>query len=48
MKSGYGFQKFSDGKIAFAGFWQKDQRNGEGTEFYPNGFVKVRIIKIFF
>jgi antitoxin component YwqK of YwqJK toxin-antitoxin module len=41
-KSGYGFQMFSDGKIAFAGHWKKNVREGEGTEFYPNGVVKVK------
>ena len=40
-RSGYGVETFPDGRIAFAGFWKDDRREGSGTEFYPSGSVKV-------
>ena len=45
---GYGTEMFSNGRIAFAGFWKQDLRHGEGTEFYPSGSVKVIFLKMCF
>ena len=42
LRSGYGFQVFPNGRIAYAGKWRKNLRDGEGSEFYPDGVLKVK------
>jgi hypothetical protein len=42
LRSGYGFEVYTNGRIAYAGRWRKNLRDGEGSEFYPDGVLMVK------